>query len=527
MVRNLYRVYLYAVCIILLTSATVVTTISLGLLLSATPLRGTYDSPPGRSQIVQAAVQFIVVWLVTLGLGGLHYWLIRRDMDADPSAGGGAVRSYFLNVTQLLVILIAIATAAVGIAQAGDGNNSSTTALSIALATAGLFALLEWERRRTRATTRGAIALQRLHLFGAQLAIVFIATAVWFQAITMSVLAISIRVGAYNPCGYYGAEFSCNPDSYYSVRQIIANWAAAAFVAACWAGYTVFSRNDRHSRLRQVTHLLAFGYGLGILLHASQGIFEAVLRQLLGHPYPSNDLLGGMEGIASGLVFGILVFLAYRWLYAHEAADLPSGTPAAGLIQWALAGVIFAYPFWVGIQTVFSAVIERVVPAGSHPGAENFASAGALVLTGLPFLYIAFWLNARTHQTGVTWPHRIFVLVLLASGVITSAGGLIVTLQALLSAMLGAPADNWQQTARSGLVTLLVGGAMVAIFATLAVRDRYFGTRPEPKDVDTKAVAIGTLAPQETLEGILDALLAGGITRDEAAARIRARENMR
>jgi len=153
MVRNLYRIYLYAVCIALLIAATVVTAFSLGLLLTETPLQGPYSFSPPHSQIVQTVVAFAVVWRFTLLLGGLHYWLIRRDMATDPAAGGGAVRSYFLNVTQLLAVLTAIITAAIGISQLGNENSSLSSIFAVAISTAGLFALLEWERRRTRATT--------------------------------------------------------------------------------------------------------------------------------------------------------------------------------------------------------------------------------------------------------------------------------------------------------------------------------------------------------------------------------------
>lgn len=539
MVRNLYRIYLYLVCIILLDAATVVTAFSLGLLLSETPLQGLYGFSPPHSQIVQTVVAFVVAWLVTLLLGGLHYWLIRRDMATDPEAGSGAVRSYFLNVTQLIAILIAITTAAIGISQLGDQNSSTASIFAVAISTSGLFALLEWERRRTRATTRAAVALQRLHLFGAQLIIVFIATSFWLQAIRDVVLTALTRNGIYNPCAGYPQGFVCYPGNYYSLRQTVAQWGAALFLAACWAGYTAFTRHDRHSRLRQVTHLLAFGYGLGYVLSGCRGILEAALRQAVGSPFPSTDLPNGAATIVGALVFGLVVVFAYLWLHAREAADLPSGVPAAGLVQWALAGIIFAYPFWVGVQTLLIDTFEHVVPAGSHSPVENFAQAGALLLTGLPFIFIALRLSARTNQTGVTWPHRIFVLVLLAGGVLAGAGGLIIALQASLSAMLGAPADNWQQTTRASLVTLLVGGTMVAIFATLAVRNRYLGTRPEPKPVETGPVAantqpvaavgalVGAAAPYETLEGLLDALLAGRMTRDEAAARIRAREGIR
>src|SRR6185437_14662467 len=252
MVRNLYRIYLYAVCIALLIAATVVTAVSLGLLLTETSLQGPYSFSPPHSQIVQTVVAFAVVWLVTLLLGGLHYWLIRRDMATDPAAGGGAVRSYFLNVTQLFAILIAITTAAIGISQLGDQNISPASTVAVAISTAGLFALHEWERRRTRATTRAAVALQRLHLFGAQLIIVFIATAFWLQAIRDVVMTVLARGGIYNPCAGYPQGFTCDPGGYYPLRQTVAQCGAALFLAACWAGYTAFTRHDRHSRLRQV-----------------------------------------------------------------------------------------------------------------------------------------------------------------------------------------------------------------------------------------------------------------------------------
>lgn len=536
MVRNLYRVYLYVVCIVLLISATTATAVSLGLLLSTTPLQGPYGFPPNHSQIVQTVVAFVVVWLVTLLLGGLHYWLIRRDMATDPAAGGEAVRSYFLNVTQLLAVLTAIGAAAAGITQLGDRYNSSTYSFSVALSAAGLFTLLEWERRRTRATTGAAIVFQRLHLFGAQLIIVFIATSFWLGAVQDIVLTVLIRSGAYNPCAGSSVDFACDPGNYYPLRQTVAQCGAALFLAACWAGYTAFSRSDRHSRIRQVTHLLAFGYGLGFVVWGMIQLFDSLLLMMMGQPHVPSDLTGVASTLGI-LVFGIVVMLAYGWLYKHEASGLPSGVPAAGLIQVALVAVIFALPFWLGVRSVLSAVIEHAIPGTIYPNDFANALSGAQLLAGLPFIFFTLLLSVRTRQTGVNWPHRIFVLALLAAGVIVGASGLIVALQASLSAMLGAPADGWQYTTRAGLVTLLVGVTMVAIFMAVAVRSRYLGARPEPKPLEaalgaanTQPVApVGVVAssPNETLENTLDALLAGRMTRDEAAARIRAREGIR
>ena len=536
MVRNLYRCYLYAVCIALLIAATTTTSISLGLLLASTTLRGQYDSPPSRSQLVQASVAFVTVWIVTLLLGGLHYWLIRRDMREDPAAGGGTVRSLFLNITQLIAAPTAVASAAVGISSLGQSYGLSFRSFATAISVGGLFALVQWERNRAPVRTDAARAFQRLHLYGAQLALVFVATPFWLQAVQSSALYAFARMALFDPCVYYGYNYSniaCTAITYYSLRQSAAQWGGALLVAACWAGYTAYSRSDRHSRLRQVTHLLAFGYALGYVLWGAQRIFATVILTTVGHPLATREFPPDAATTLGALIFGAVALSAYYWLYAREAAGLPSGVPAAGLAQMALAGIICAYPFWLGARSLLSDVVEGAVPAGAQPDKVAFAQAGALLLSGLPFVYFALQLNMRARRTDVTWPHRVFALILLASGVIASAAGLVIALQALISALLGAPADNWQQTARTGAVTLLVGGAMVAIFATVAARNRYLAARPEAKPLpaasgsgETQPVTVQAEAPV-SLEAILDALLAGRLSRDEAAHQIRAQTGAR
>ena len=90
MARNLYRFYLYAVFLAMLIFAAVATGMLLQPLLSLTPLRGTYGGVAAGATLVQAAVFAGVSWLIAGVLGGLHYWLIRRDMRSDPAAGGVA-----------------------------------------------------------------------------------------------------------------------------------------------------------------------------------------------------------------------------------------------------------------------------------------------------------------------------------------------------------------------------------------------------------------------------------------------------
>src|SRR5215472_5459680 len=120
MVRALYRFYLYAVSIALLIFIAAALGGLLATLLPFTPLRSSSDSIPDRAQIVQSIALATVALVFAGPLVGLHYWLIRRDMRADPAAGRGAIRSFFLNITELIVAPLAIVSSSIAvIAQLG------------------------------------------------------------------------------------------------------------------------------------------------------------------------------------------------------------------------------------------------------------------------------------------------------------------------------------------------------------------------------------------------------------------------
>src|SRR5690349_14301307 len=96
-VRSLYRIYLYLVCTVLLGFAAYGVGSLLGDLLLRTPLRRADETPPDARAIVQAVVLAAVALIVAAGVGGLHYWLIRRDLAQDAGAAHGAVRTLALN----------------------------------------------------------------------------------------------------------------------------------------------------------------------------------------------------------------------------------------------------------------------------------------------------------------------------------------------------------------------------------------------------------------------------------------------
>ena len=83
MQRSLYRVYLYGIIVILLYFVSIATTVFLAVLLRDTPLNGTSPTPITGSDLVQPAVFAITSWIITLSVGGLHYWLLRRNEAGD------------------------------------------------------------------------------------------------------------------------------------------------------------------------------------------------------------------------------------------------------------------------------------------------------------------------------------------------------------------------------------------------------------------------------------------------------------
>ena len=136
--RNLYRFYLYTVFVAMLIFATVGLAVFLQVLFSLTALRGLYTGVPASAAVTQAGVFFGVSWFIAALIGGLHYWLIRRDMLNDPATGGGnAIRSFFLNIAELIAAPVAIGTGASIIGQSGQ-NFNVTYGLAVTLAALAL-----------------------------------------------------------------------------------------------------------------------------------------------------------------------------------------------------------------------------------------------------------------------------------------------------------------------------------------------------------------------------------------------------
>ena len=524
MARNLYRVYLYVVSIGSLIIAAVGAYFLLSLLFAETPLRGTFRPAPGSQELVQRIVLAVVLWAVAGALGGLHYWLIRRDMRTDPAAGSGAIRAFFLNFFEAVAVIVAVSTAASvlnGIAFGAAFGGDASDPLAVAVAAFAAAVVLEVERRRTRAGSGVARIFQRLHLYGVPLVLLLIAGMSAWQSAVRETIALPLHnagqlISCPSPSDFTGPfpEGPC-----YTQVDIVPLWGAALLVLAAWGVYALFVRGDVGSALRQVLHLIGFTLGLIFLLVGVERGVEFGLRGLLGGASAWVDLVGPYEFV-SALTFGLLVTLVYGLWLRREAALLPMGAATTGLTVEAIAALGLSVPFWWGLGSILHTAIESwVAPAGVFlaPDWTAWAFALALLITGIGSIPAILDLHRRTARTSITGPHRAFVFGSLAAGALTGAVGAAIALYALGTNLLGAGVGDWQGTARTGAVVFVIGIAIAGIYGWLGARLRYF--KRAPATVTPEAAPVPPRAP-DTIEAVLDAFASGKLARDEAAARI-------
>lgn len=516
MARNLYRFYLYTVFLAMLIFAAVGLGTLVQPLLTLTALRGTYSSPPSSQDLVQHGVFFAVSWLIAGVLGGLHYWLIRRDMQHDAEAGDSGIRAFFLNIAELIAAPLGIGFASLGvIAQLGSlyaGDLSFIAAFS--LATLALFLVLELERIRKPATGGVALFFQRLHLYGVQFVLLNILVAAWTNAFT-----VLVNLVAFGGQGYGGtvcAGFvACDGPNVLSVI------AAALWMVIFWLGYGFIARGDSPSLFRRILHYISFAYGVGLFLY---GIYSAIalgLRNFYNVAPSAADILSTYNFTAY-LTLGLLVAGIYLfWLRSAAGSDTVALTTISLICQGVIAALMAGAFFW-GAGYAFLNIME--MPAA----AQDWAAAVALLITGATYVALDVQLHRRKLENapGAIDARRGFVFSLLGGGILAAAIGGAVALYAVITASLGSPLNDWQHTARIGLAAFIVGALVLGVYLWLANREQLFTgliKRPAPPVVAPPSLEQAAPAPP-TIEAVLDELLAGKITRDEAASRIRERK---
>lgn len=525
MASNLYRVYLYVVFLAMLIFASVGLGWLLQALLALTALRGMYGAVPSNVELVQHVVFFVVSWLIAGVLGGLHYWLIRRDMRHDADAGDSGVRAFFLNVVELVVAPLGIGIAASAVinqlGQNYSGDLSGVTAF--ALAALALFAVLELERRRKPAAHGVALFFQRLHLYGVQFILLNIVVFTWIDAFTLlfNVLAYGGQADGGVICIGFVA---CNGRNLYSAI------AATLWSILFWVGYGWFSRHDEPSLFRRIMHYGSFAFGVGYLLYGVHLALDLAFRHFSGvAPSPQDTVFSFNFG--GFVLLGVLVIGVYLFWLRASGRQEQDGVGRVNLNCVAVFAALMAVSFYWGLGYLLLNALEWPATA------QDWSSALSLIVTGVGYIALDMLLSYRRQKQapGALDARRAFVFALLGGGILSAAIGGAVSLYALLTATFGSPLDNWPHLAHSGLAAFLVGVFVLAVYFLRARRESLFSgltkqlkqpvaepqaeTGPaSPPNVATNEIVAPTNQP--TIESILDDLLAGKITRNEAAERL-------
>lgn len=510
MVRGLYRFYLYSVCSALLIFVTIATALLLTILFSFTPLRGPNGTVPSLTTLVQVSVFAGVSWLISGILGGLHYWLIRRDMRNDPSSGSSGVRAFFLNLIEAAGLLVAVAVIGFGVLETRAHSEETDVAVSAAsgLTTLAMVALVEWERRRSVLQRGAALVFQRLHFFGVQGILLFFVIAAFFNDLTSLIDLLFFK------------SSSCMPASDCTYYNPLGLGLVLLWFIACWLVYGLVTRTDMSRTARLVLHGASLALGVGYIIDSVFLVAQLFLQPLFHLPqYQYADYL--RYTFISPLLLGILVIGVYHILLRNMSQRGLLEAARRHMIEWSIAGLLLAGTFWWGLEAILFNLFE------GPPTVDSllWITALAQIIAGVSYIPLDLYLRRHhvldpEHSFG---SRRGFVLALLGAGLLALALGGATALYAWVTALLGSSLANGTEIAHGGLATALVGALVAGIYFWTARSERLWTqhtTANQPPAPPTPALPVTPVVPA-TLEEILDELLAGQISRAEAAARIR------
>jgi Domain of unknown function (DUF5671) len=511
MLRALYRFYLYAVSIALLIFIVVALSRLLTTLLAFTPLRGKYGPIPDRAEVVQSIFFAIIALVIGGGLVGLHYWLIRRDIDGDPAAGMSGIRSFFLNITEGIGVLLAVPL--IGFFVIGNFTQPSgayvVVPAAIAIPTLALVGLLEVERRRIRVNGGVALAFQRVHLYSVQIVLLIFLAVAWFSDVKPLVDGVFFGGNATKEsCKYYCTY-------YYSVFALAAS---LLWFLAAWLAYGWMVKDDDPSLLRLVLHYLQFTAGLVFVIAGLYLGVEVILLFFFQQVVALKDVLGPYApyDFVSPLTLGIVVVITYNVLLQLAVQQGLIERRVQFLTECTIVAILAAGAFWWGGGTLLYNTFQVLAHTAELPDSHAWVSGIALMVVGAGYVGLDVYLSQRRKVEPVqaAGPRRGLVFALLGGGILAFAIGGVTALYAWVTALFGSPLNNGQVIINLGLAAFIVGVFLVGIYLWASLREQLFSNLVEHPTVEAKSMV--------AVEGILDDLLANKITRDEAVARIRA-----
>jgi hypothetical protein len=356
--------------------------------------------------------------------------------------------------------------------------------------------------------------LQRLHLYGVQLIVLIAAMSIWTTAISTTVQVAAGRYSTYAPTPCYMYPSSPEPASCAQSTPLLGPWLAVLWTVVVWALYFLLSRRDSHSVLRTVAQFSGFLVGLiGVLIGVQRAV-ELGLRLAFGLETSFFQALATSYDFLPPLLFGAVVLAGYGVWLERDSAKNPLGEVGTELTTLAVTGITLGFAFYSAVIALLDQLGEASF-AGAAISTTTLAANLALLFTGLAYPLVAIELRRRTTQDAPIGPRRAYVLAGLAAGALAAAIAGAIALYLLISALLGSPVGtDWPAKARLAAEVLVVGAFITGIHLWRALAEHSFSARP--------AVAAQTPGgSSESVEGILDELLAGKITRDQATARLK------
>ncbi len=550
MARHLYRFYLYSIYIALLIFIAVVTGQMLNTLLNLTSLRGSYISAPTRPEIVQSVVLTVVAWVIAGILAGLHFWLIRRDIQRDTTAGASAIRAFFLNIPEAIGIVLAVPVMGfllngLGFSQAND----ITAAVAFTVPTFVLVGLLAWERRRTQVHSGAALVFQRLHLYGVQIVLLIVLSFAWFSTINPLIDGLIF--------GGRGTLAACHSGNDCPTYHMFYLAVSILWFVAFWIGYGWLLRKDDSHILRFILHGTSFAYGLGYVLFGIYIGVELIILPLFGLSASFKDVLGPSPfyNFVPPLTLGILIVGIYHFWLNRAVKEGLINPSVKALMEIAIAALLSAMVFWIGCGNLLYNAFQILNHVSDAPDVKTWISDIAIVVAGLGYIPLEIYLRRRNaiDPFAAAGPRRGLVFALLACGILASVIGGVTVLYLWVIALFGSPVIGWQQIVSVELAVFLVGVILVGMYLWSALKEGYWSRSSKQSvslDTSSSGAASPNILPADisapvalplevtssdtvssvlasspiqsvTLEGTLDELLAGQITRDEAAAHIR------
>ncbi|GLV53895.1 hypothetical protein KDH_07460 [Dictyobacter sp. S3.2.2.5] len=528
MARSLYRFYLYAVTTALLIFAVSAFGFLLSTGLAFTGLRGSYQDIPTQAQFVQALSYACVAFLIAGLLGGLHYWLLRRDLRQEPQAAHSAIRSFFLNTTEGISVALGVPLLAITLSGLAATSYSGLTFICAAALSCLLLAcLVHLERRRTGEPAGPARVFQRIHIFGVQLVLLLIVIIFFILQPTIRYVIDTVFFHGTVQCE---GSSSCQPANPFWLLLTL------LWIVGSWIFYSWTASRDRSLATRLIFHGLGLASGMAFLLRGCSLAIVALLRLGYRDPLPLDAVLGsqGSSDFVSPLLLGTLLIGIYAWSLLGSVRQGLMRLEVLRLTILGIVGTVMAGAFWWGLGRLLNNALKSFfLTGGVGVDHQEWFESWALVLCGVGYILIGWYIRNVSKRDGdlVSGPRRGYVLTLMGAGVLTGAIGLAVVLYTSVTVLLGSAVPNWQPVAQGGLSAFLVGAALVSIYLPTARRHHLFQGSELSQEEKAAIVAPGQSAdstpemghegPQEaTIEAILDALLANRLSRDQAATHL-------